>query len=261
MNAEELESCARRLKESVARVPALRSVEVNPYTRRAIFSFDDNALGIAELTRLVDDAERGAGVEAGAYNGEHREHPSDVEPAQRLVFELVADTLGFVIGTTLRFSPLPASNLAASAAAALAIVGATPRLRRGFDERLGSERTDMVLNLASSMALGFAQRPGSALVEAVHKSVLLREAQARRRIWHEREHDLCAQSIEHRFADVRGDPRPRPLPRGRIDEYGDRAWMVSLAGFAVSVLATRSVQRSVAAVFPWRYVVRSRIEQ
>src|SRR5262249_12944319 len=45
------------------------------------------------------------------------------------------------------------------------------------------------------------------------------------------------------------DPRPVPLPRGPIEEYADRALWVSLGGFAVSFLATRSVQRAVAALF------------
>ena len=32
-----------------------------------------------------------------------------------------------------------------------------------------------------------------------------------------------------------------------LEEYADRAWMVALAGFAVSFATTRSVQRAVAA--------------
>ena len=44
------------------------------------------------------------------------------------------------------------------------------------------------------------------------------------------------------------EPRPRALPRGPIEEYADRAWIVSLGGFAVSFLTTRSVQRAIAAL-------------
>jgi cation-transporting ATPase I len=39
------------------------------------------------------------------------------------------------------------------------------------------------------------------------------------------------------------------LPRGPIEEYADRAWFVSLGGFALSFVTTRSVQRAIAALF------------
>ncbi|MET0790915.1 MAG: HAD-IC family P-type ATPase, partial [Polyangiaceae bacterium] len=94
-----------------------------------------------------------------------------------------------------------------------------------------------------------AQRPGSALVEGVRKLSLLGEAEARRRVWTQREAELCQTQTEHQFDAVRREPRPRALPRGPIEEYADRAWIVSLGGFAVSFLTTRSVQRAVAALF------------
>ena len=95
---------------------------------------------------------------------------------------------------------------------------------------------------------GAAQRPGSAFVELCHKFSRLGEAQSRRRIWEQREPELFAVPTE--LPELPStEPRPRALPRGPIEEYADRAWIVSLGGFAVSFLTTRSVQRAVAALF------------
>jgi cation-transporting P-type ATPase I len=248
MDAEELASFSRRLRESVTRLPQVQWVEINPYTRRAVLAFEPDSITLAQLTELVEGAERPPSPSNG-FAGEVREHPADIETAQRLSLELIADLFGFALGTTLKFSILRPSNLAASTAAIAAIVGGSPRLRRGIDERLGPERADLLMSLGSSLALGLAQRPMSSLVEIFHKTALLREAQARKGSWEAREALLCAEPVEHRLGDVRVDPRPVPLPRGPIEEYADRAWMVSLAGFAVSFVTTRSAQRAVAALF------------
>ncbi len=71
---------------------------------------------------------------------------------------------------------------------------------------------------------------------------------SRRRMWEQREQELFALPNEL-LALPPAEPRPRALPRGPIEEYADRAWIVSLGGFAVSFLTTRSVQRAIAALF------------
>jgi len=249
MDAEELQSFSRRLREAASRLSQIQWVEINPYTRRAVVGFEPDSITLAQLTELIEGAERGVSGPGNNFAAEVREHPADIESAQRLTLELTGDLLGFMLGTALKFSILRPSNLAASTAAIAAIVGGSPRLRRGIDDRLGPQRADLVMSLGSSLALGLAQRPMSSLVEVAHKASLLREAQARRRTWEAREAALCAEPLEHRLSDIRSESRPVPLPRGPIEEYADRAWMVSLAGFAVSFITTRSAQRAVAAVF------------
>src|SRR5690606_26312031 len=144
---------------------------------------------------------------------------------------------------------IPASRMAGATASVLAILRATPRLRRGIDERFGIDRTDFVLSVASGLAQGLAQRPLSIMVELAHKSALLREVQARRRLWEQREPELCQIPINHDLKRARREARVRPLPRGPIEEYADRAWVVALGGFGVSFLTTRSVQRAFGALF------------
>src|SRR6478735_3048458 len=224
-------------------------VELNPHSRRIVVSFEQDAYGIEELTEVVAEAERTLGLQQAPFRDELWEHPGDSETVERLKVGLLADSLGVVMGLGLRFSPMPASRIAGTVAALVAIVQSTDRLRRVAEERLGPLRADLTLDVSAALAHGFAQRPGSAFVEAAHKLSLLGEAEARRRVWELREPELCQAQALHRLEDVAREARPRALPRGPIEEYADRAWIVSLGGFAVSFLTTRSVQRAVAALF------------
>ena len=92
-----------------------------------------------------------------------------------------------------------------------------------------------------------AQRPLSAFVGIVEKLSEAAELTAQRRLWARREGRLLTGP---------GAPAPRPIaeravprPRGPIEEYSDRAWLVALTGFGLSLISTRSVQRAFAALF------------
>src|SRR6478736_3072597 len=245
----ELSSFKNQVELGFKSLSRVEWVELNPHTRRIVVSFEEDAYGLAELTEVVAEAERTAGLQHAPFRDEIWEHPSDGETVERLKVGLLADTVGVVVGLGLRFSPIPASRIAGTVAALTAVVQSTDRLRRVAEDRLGPLRADLSLDVTAALAHGFAQRPGSAFVEAAHKLSRLGEAEARRRVWQQREAELCQAQAEHRLEDVNREARPRTLPRGPIEEYADRAWVVSLGGFAVSFLTTRSVQRAVAALF------------
>ncbi|HEY3254770.1 MAG TPA: hypothetical protein VGJ91_12510, partial [Polyangiaceae bacterium] len=245
----ELATFARQTELGFKALSRVDWVELNPHSRRIVVSFQEGAYGIEELTEVVAQAERASGLHEAPFRDEIWEHPSDSETVERLKVGLLADSVGVVVGLGLRFSPIPASRVAGTVAALVAVVQSTDRLRRFAEERLGPMRADLALDVTAAVAHGFAQRPGSAFVESVHKLSLLGEAQARRRVWEQREAELCQAQATHRLEDVTREVRPRALPRGPIEEYADRAWIVSLGGFAVSFLTTRSVQRAVAALF------------
>jgi cation-transporting P-type ATPase I len=249
LSQDEIARLRSRIEESTTRLDRMRSVEVNAHTRRVVIAFDDHAYSLTQLIPLVEEAERLARVDTARFCEEAAEHPADVEPAKRLMLELATDVVGLAIGTSLRLSPFRASNLAASAAAISTIVRSSPRLRRGLDERLGPRRADIAMNAAIAMSQGLAQRPVSSLVDVAHKLSLLRETRWRSRIWEQRETELCGEPCAAQSLDSQVEPRPVPLPRGPIEEYADRAWIVSLGGFAVSFLSTRSIQQAVAALF------------
>jgi cation-transporting ATPase I len=245
----ELTAFARQVELGFKGLSRVEWVEVNPHSRRVLVSFEEDAYTLEELVEVVLVAERASGVHEAEFRDELWEHPADVETVERLWVGLAADALGVATGLGLRLSPIPASRIGGTVAALVAVVQSTDRLRRMVDDRLGPLRADLTLRVTAAFAHGVAQRPGSAFVEAAHKLSRLSEAQARHRVWQQREPELCQNQATHRFEDVVREARPRALPRGPIEEYADRAWIVSLGGFAVSFLTTRSMQRAVAALF------------
>ena len=92
------------------------------------------------------------------------------------------------------------------------------------------------------------QRPFNSFVDALHKLASLGEVRSQRDLWQRREAELCkAPELVPSGAREQWS-RPVPLPRGPIEEYADRAVFVSLGGFALSFLTTRSFQRASAAL-------------
>jgi cation-transporting P-type ATPase I len=249
LSPAELALFVRQVELGFRTLSRVEWVELNPHSRRIIVSFEEDAYALEELVLVVAQAERTLGFHEAVFRDEIWEHPADGETVERLKVGLLADAVGVVVGVGLRFSPLPASRVGAGVAAVVAVVQSTDRLRRVAEERLGPLRADLTMRVTAALAYGAAQRPGSAFVEGVHKLSLLGEAEARRRVWNQREAELCQTQAEHDLDAVRREARPRALPRGPIEEYADRAWIVSLGGFAVSFLTTRSVQRAVAALF------------
>ncbi len=249
LSGDELERFATLLREAAARMAQVKWVEVNPHLRRAVIEIERGAYELEDLIELVEAAERSAAVDKASFSETAADHPADAEPLHQLGLGAALDMVGFGLGTVLRLSPLPKSGVAASVAAAAAVVRAVPRLRQGLDQALGTQRAEITLSSVISLAQGAAQRPVASLVDLVHKAALLREARTRQDTWEAREAELCSAPFEHDLGRARIDPRPVPLPRGPIEEYADRAWVVSLGGFAVSFLTTRSVQHAVAALF------------
>ncbi len=249
MRGQQLLQFSQRVKESVRALPHVQWVDVNPYTHRVVVAFDEGAYALERFIRVVEDAEHAAQLEHLEPQAWGADYPADTEPIEQLGLELVADAVSAAVGTLLKLTPLPASAIAGNAAAVIAITNAISRARQELDDRFGRERAELALNLGSAVALALAQRPVSSLVGVVHKRALLRELRARQRVFEHREPELCKRPADLDTLDADVEARPVPVPRGPIEEYSDRAWAVSLAGFAVSFIATRSFQRATAALF------------
>lgn len=248
LSQSELTLLAERLQAAFGELVRVHGVEINAPLRRLIVSFEDDGYTLSELLAVVERAERAAGLENAGFKDEMWEHPADAETVERLLVGLFADALGAATGLGLKLTPLPASRIGGTLGSLFSIAQSTARLRKPLDERLGPQRADLILDVAAAVAHAAAQRPGSAFVELAHKFSRLGEARSRRRIWELREPELF--SVPAQASDLPpSEPRPRALPRGPIEEYADRAWIVSLGGFAVSFLTTRSVQRAIAALF------------
>jgi cation-transporting ATPase I len=247
-SAGRLEALTDAMQRVAATLGRLSWVEVNPDTRRVVFSFEHGAYGADELCAAVEEAEREAGLDAERFVEDGRWHPADHDEALRRFVELLADTAAFVFGLGLRLSPLPVMPFAGNIVAILSLMQSVPRLRQGLEARLGRERAEFVLNLASSLAQGVAQRPFNSLVDALHKLSLFGEVRSQGALWDQREAELC-KPAETPQAHAPREERPVPLPNGPIEEYVDQSVFVSLGGFGLSFLTTRSFQRATAALF------------
>jgi cation-transporting ATPase I len=245
---EEVDAFAATLRKVASRLDILEWTEVNVHTRRVVFAYPEFAYDASELEAVVEQAERLAQVSNASFD-ETQAHPVDYETGARRIVELCADVFGFAVGFGLSVSPFPAVPMSGNAVAILALIRGSPRLRKGLEERWGVERAEFFLNLTSSLLQGVAQRPMSAMVDGLHKLELLQEVQAQRELWRHREEELCRGSAGPVVGATQRLPRPCPLPNGPIEEYAERAWAVSLSGFALSFLTTRSIQRATAALF------------
>lgn len=244
-DSHELLEVGECLSKEVQRLPELHWAEVHQSTRRAVLAFRQGAYDAPALLALVAEAELRAGLSHAPFEG--HDHPADTEPSEALLLELIAETLGFVIGTGLKFTFLPRSRVAGALASGLSVVRSVPRLRRPLEERWGHDRAELGLSLMISLLQAPAQRPLNALVGLAEKGATGAELSAQRKLWNHREAALCAGPGASPPRPV--PQRPLPLPRGPIEEYTERAWAVALGGFGVSFLSTRSVQRAFGALF------------
>lgn len=248
LDSPEIDAFVNALNRLCTNLPYMQWVEVNVHTQRVVFAYHQHAFGSEDLVELVERAERLTQF-VGAPFAEDCPHPADEELALRRLVELSFDAASFVAGLGLSLTPIPRLPFSGNLAALLSLVRGAPTLRQGVEQRLGVERAEFVLNLTNSLVQVLAQRPMTALVEGAHKYALLREVEATRRVWRTREDELFAESRGGIVGSMEKASRPTPLPHGPIEQYGDKAWVVSLSGFALSFLTTRSIQRATAALF------------
>src|SRR6478752_9971865 len=133
----ELATFKRQAELGFKSLSRIEWVELNPHSRRIVVSFEEDAYGIEELTRIVAEAERISGLHEAPFRDEIWEHPGDNETVERLKVGLLANAVGVVVGLGLRLSPIPASRVASTVAAMVAVVQSTERLRRVAEDKLG----------------------------------------------------------------------------------------------------------------------------
>lgn len=231
LDAQELIAFRQSVSKHLATLPGVQWVEVNPYTHRVVIAFQNGVGNPKLIEAAVATAEHEACCGAAQFSASPTPHPADVETLTRLAVELGADVVGLLIGSVLRALPIAPSRTGAALASTLTVVKSSERWRKRIDDTLGPERTDVVLSLAIAYGNGVAQQPIAAAADAVHRAVLLREARARHKVWQRREPELCA--LPTSYGDLLRDYSRRafPMPRGPIEEYANRAWIVSLTGF------------------------------
>jgi cation-transporting ATPase I len=249
LDDEELLALRPFLERHLAELPGIEWVEINPYTRRVVVAHREETVSDAALLTALEHAEHDACCAAASFRSRAVPFPADEERLLQLSVELGADLLSFMVGSVLRFSPVPASRIAGTVASVAAIAKGAPKLRSRVDGRLGEQRSELFMSLMIAAGNGFAQRPIASLVDVVHRYSLLREAKSQNTLWKSREVELCAAPGACVLPRPPMTERPVELPSGPIEEYTSRAWVVALSGFLFSLVTTRSVHRATAALF------------
>lgn len=237
---------SRALEERTLDVPWVRDVTVEPFTRRAVFVVKGPMPADEAISSLLSEVETGLQhVAQIAAHETERNLPDDLELERERTIETVADAAALLMGLGLRILPLFPRRLGSNLHAVVFVVANTSRLRRPLDDKLGKPRADFVLHIAQAMTQAVAQRPLASLVSLSAKVVSLRELREQRALWERwseelTRHDPLASSVDL------GLPRPCPVPRGPIERYADRAWVIAAGTFGLSLITTRSPSRAIA---------------
>jgi len=231
------EAVRERLEALARDEPGVLRTDVNAVLRRALFTVDPARAALARLVALVERAEHECGLDGLPFGAELPEHAGDREPIVRLAVELGADVVGFWLAVLGLLSPLRPLAVQSDLLALLAALQSVPGLRQRLDAWLGPTVSSLWLGVGTALAQGLAQSPLGPAVDVVHRALQAAERVTRRRVWLEREAELCALGASA-SPSVPADVRPLPLPPGEIERYAERAVLGSLGAFGVGLAVT-----------------------
>jgi cation-transporting ATPase I len=231
------EAMSKHLEERLRLLPGVHWAEVNAVMARVIVAFDGDQVSVDDLVDTIGDVEEAHDTRTECFPKDRPEHPADVEPLRRQLLALGSDAAGIVLAT-LR-PRLGLHTAREDLASVLAVIDATPRLRRELTERLGRPTADLTLAIVGATMQGLAQRPIGLLVDAAHRALLISEITARREVWLRREPELHEDGDAHPITPVPAERRVAPLPPGPVERYADRVSFAALTTAAGVVAATR----------------------
>jgi cation-transporting ATPase I len=242
---------ATLLEEEAVVFPNLAELGVEPLTRRVMLRFVGAVPNTAALSGAVARAEQRVDAPKGPHPHAPEEMRRSLPDDEQLDFELTIQALveaaSLLVGMGLRVVPFFPRSLATNVYGLVFLTQHLELLRKPLEERYGKERTELALTLLFSVAQAAAQRPLSSLVDLGAKVASLRELRARRELW-ERWAPVLTHNDHAATADL-PEPRPVDLPKGPIERHHERAWMVALGTFGVSLITARSPSRAFAAGF------------
>lgn len=246
MDPSQVDRFAERLEAELCSHPAVRWVETVGEVGRVVVAFDQNAASEEDFVECVEDVEDQFGVADQPFDGDLGPHPADLEPIVRGAVEIAGATVGLGIASAQRAARLPPIPYMSTAAGAVSFLEHQPRVRRLIELLIGPTPAELTLALSSGLSQGLAGSPIGPIVDIGLRTTLLAEAAARRRRWLDREGALWDRPMGHSRGPAKVEPRPVKVPAGPVERYADAAFLGSLGGTAVTLAATRSLQRAAA---------------
>jgi len=216
--------------------------EVDAVVGRLIVMFDPDAVSPDDLVETLETIEELHEASEERFPHDRPDHPADREPIVRNMLAIAADIVGLGAATTgqmLRLIRLPSE-----VPGLISVVDSQPRVRHLLESRLGPPATDVVLSTVNAAAQALSQGPLGLTVDIAHRSLAVREQQARRATWERREPQLVEgrHSVGHPAEEY--PERPVALPDGPIEAYADRAGFGSLGAAGVVLGATSDPRRA-----------------
>jgi cation-transporting ATPase I len=228
---------ARQVEASLNGLRGVDWARVNEVLGRVVVAFDDGDVDVDDLVTTVQAVEEAHDLSRERFPRNRPEHPGDLEPLRRQLIAMGADAVGVALSalaSTVRRERVP-SELASI----LAMLDATPRLRRGLESMLGHQATDIGLALANAAAQGIGQGPLGLVVDAAHRGARVAEVRARRRVWNRREPELLHRPGEAPTESVEVPDRVVPLPPGPVERYADGTALAATVAAVGTYAATR----------------------
>jgi len=236
------ESLHERLRHGLESLDGVDWAEVNAVAGRVVVAFDGDVVDPADLIDAVEEIEEAHGVDAERFSHDAAEHPGDGETVRRAVLALGADVIAVGVsfaGALLRSTPIPVE-----VGSVASFVDEQPKVRRVVEDAVGPTVADLGLALGNAVGMALSQGPLGLLVDALYRVNVLTAARANARVWATHEPALVATPNRLTTAPVPRVPRPRPLPRGPVETYQERASSASLIGGAITLIATRAPRRA-----------------
>jgi cation-transporting ATPase I len=243
----------RAVERALLGIPGVAWAEVDYILGRVVAQLEDSDVTVDEVLAALEAAESAGGVGTHRFAIDRPEHPGDDEAVLRQLLAFCADVAGLGVGVGGRL--LQATPLPTELASLVSLVDYEPRLRHFFEAHFGAPVTDLGLAVVNAAGQGLSQGPLGLTVDGLHRVNLLREALARRGAFERAEQRRWAAgpATADPFAAepcqvpaVAAALRPRPLPDGRVEHYGDRAAVTAAAAAAVTAASTRSPRRAAA---------------
>ena len=225
---------------AVRSTPGVQGAFLNRSVARVVVTVEPGGPALAELCRIVADAERRT---VGRVGQPPTSLPGDdaVLMGRMLAAAAALVGLGFsVTGSVLRLRGLP--DLVA---VPTTMTDQVPRLRRQLEQRLGPEGTDLLFGLVNAATASLTLSPTAAAAEAATRAMLAAEAWNGRLAWRRHEPDLASCPLPDDATGPSSDMLP-PVD-GPAERYADRAGLVGVGAAALVGLLSRNVDMAGAA--------------
>lgn len=249
VDKDERQDFADCLRERVEALEGVRWARYNGALARLIVERDDPEQATVDaIVREIEQAEEEL-CASSSFAAATPAYPGDLELERRRWLEIAADGASFVLSLGLRLRGTGDTPHDIDFAAITATLDSIPRVRKSVERSVSQRAADLGFELAKAIS-SIAVRSETGPVTALFSHLLnLRAARARRRVWIEREPELCADRDQHVSVMRARKERPTPLRHGPIERYEIGAIPLSLGAYGASFFFTGDTEGSASPLF------------